>query len=228
MEEINNYLKDYFKNLELIDFKSHISNDFLKLDNFFSELYSERIPWEHSRTFVIGFYTPKGSTFDVEIGGKKICTNQTKDSDFIFAIRDQYIIPFIKLMYHDVKLDIKEDHEVFVIYGKVNEKKLQMIHKYPIYCFIDTYPVYYNDGTFGYYTDPGYLCCHYGMAGKIRFKHQYLIEHIDLPILNKINYQELSKERNDLIFQELMEITWHPSRFRRWCLDYTDEFNLKF
>jgi hypothetical protein len=218
MEELNKY----FEGLKLNFFKK------INSDDFFTELYSGRIPWEYCLKFIIiGFYTPKGSTFDVVIGGQRICRNKTNDNEFIFAIRDQYIIPSVKLVYHDVKIDLKDDNEVFVIYGKINEQILQTFIKYPVYCFIDTYPVCSNDGTFGYNTDPEYLYYFSGMAGMGYSKHPNLIEYIDLPILNKINYQELAKERTKVISQELMEITWHPSRFRYWCLDYTDEFYLK-
>jgi hypothetical protein len=217
MEELNKY----FENLKLFIFKKSNSDD------FFTELYSNGVPWEYCLKFIIiGFYTPKGSTFDVVIGGQKICRNQTKDNDFIFAIRDQYIIPYVKLKWHKLELDLKENHEVFVIYGKINEQILQTFIKYPVYCFIDTYPVYSNNGTFSYDTDPKYLIYISGMAGMGSSKDPEITEYIDLPILNKINYQELAKERTKVISQELMEITWHPSRFRRWCLDYTDEFYL--
>ena len=177
---------------------------------------------------IIGFYTPKRSTVDVVIGGQRICRNKTNDNDFIFAIRNQYIIPYVKLAYHSMELDLKDDKEVFVIYGKINEQILQTFLKYPVYCFIDSYPMCSNDGTFGYDTDPEYLCYISGMAGMGSSKHPEITECIDLPILNKINYQELAKERTSLLSQELMEITWHPSRFRRWCLHYKHEFCLTF
>jgi hypothetical protein len=41
---------------------------------------------------------------------------------------------------------------------------------------------------------------------------------------NAIDWYQLS--RTSVILEELMEKTWHPSRFRRWCLEHDDEFFL--
>jgi hypothetical protein len=46
------------------------------------------------------------------------------------------------------------------------------------------------------------------------------------PWIFEEDYQSLSKERSDLLREELMEKTWHPKRFRHWCLDTDDEFHL--
>jgi hypothetical protein len=41
------------------------------------------------------------------------------------------------------------------------------------------------------------------------------------------DYQTLCKERTEVLREELMEKTWHPERFRSWCLEHDDEFALK-
>ncbi len=41
------------------------------------------------------------------------------------------------------------------------------------------------------------------------------------------DYQAKSKERVETLREELMEKTWHPNRFRSWCLDTEDEFHLE-
>ena len=46
------------------------------------------------------------------------------------------------------------------------------------------------------------------------------------PSIFEEDYQSLSKERSELLREELMEKTWHPKRFRHWCLDTDDEFHL--
>ena len=35
---------------------------------------------------------------------------------------------------------------------------------------------------------------------------------------------ERCRERCARLFRELVEVTWHPARFRAWCLDHRDEF----
>jgi hypothetical protein len=37
----------------------------------------------------------------------------------------------------------------------------------------------------------------------------------------------LSKERVETLREELMARTWHPKRFRSWCLEHDDEFHLE-
>lgn len=44
--------------------------------------------------------------------------------------------------------------------------------------------------------------------------------------LEKIK-MDLSKARIQVLREELMAKTWHPNRFRSWCLDTDDEFYLK-
>jgi ribosomal protein L24E len=41
------------------------------------------------------------------------------------------------------------------------------------------------------------------------------------------DYQSLCKERSEILREELMAKTWHPERFRSWCLDTEDEFYLE-
>ena len=41
-----------------------------------------------------------------------------------------------------------------------------------------------------------------------------------------VDYTVLAIERNAVILQELMEVTWHPKRMRQWCLEHDDEFFL--
>jgi len=47
------------------------------------------------------------------------------------------------------------------------------------------------------------------------------------PSIFEEDYQALSKERTEVLREELMEKTWHPARFRSWCLEHDDEFALK-
>ena len=47
------------------------------------------------------------------------------------------------------------------------------------------------------------------------------------PSIFEDNRQTLSKERTEVLREELMERTWHPGRFRSWCLEHDDEFALK-
>ena len=42
------------------------------------------------------------------------------------------------------------------------------------------------------------------------------------PSIFEEDYRTLCKKRSDLLREELMARTWHPKRFREWCLD-TDE-----
>jgi len=44
------------------------------------------------------------------------------------------------------------------------------------------------------------------------------------PSIFEEDYQTLSKERTEVLREELMAVTWHPDRFTKWCLDTTDEF----
>ena len=42
------------------------------------------------------------------------------------------------------------------------------------------------------------------------------------PSIFEEDYQTLSKERTEVLREELVMKTWHPKRFMSWCLD-TDE-----
>mgnify|MGYP003335984806 CR=1 FL=1 len=44
------------------------------------------------------------------------------------------------------------------------------------------------------------------------------------PSIFEEDYLSLSKERMDILREELMAVTWHPNRFTKWCLDTSDEF----
>jgi hypothetical protein len=44
------------------------------------------------------------------------------------------------------------------------------------------------------------------------------------PSIFEEDYLALSKERTEVLREELMEQTWHPRRFRSWCLEHDDEF----
>jgi len=44
------------------------------------------------------------------------------------------------------------------------------------------------------------------------------------PSIFEEDRQTLSKERTEVLREELMERTWHPERFRSWCLEHDDEF----
>jgi hypothetical protein len=44
------------------------------------------------------------------------------------------------------------------------------------------------------------------------------------PAIFEEDYQALSKERTEVIREELIQITWHPQRMRQWCLEHDDEF----
>lgn len=47
------------------------------------------------------------------------------------------------------------------------------------------------------------------------------------PSIFEEDYQTLSKQRVETLREELMARTWHPERFRSWCLDTEDEFYLE-
>ena len=138
-------------------------NDFKSLNessNFIVELLNDnrRIPYRHRKTFIIGFYTPKATVFNVMIGGQDVCTNKTSDNQFIFAINDCYAIPFMKLVYHEVELRPFQQNDIYVIYGKINNQDIiETFLKYPTYCFINDY----------------YFCCHYGMGVTVQLKHDH-------------------------------------------------------
>jgi len=44
------------------------------------------------------------------------------------------------------------------------------------------------------------------------------------PLIFVEDYLLLSKQRTEILREELMAATWHPDRFTKWCLDTTDEF----
>jgi len=73
------------------------------------------------------------------------------------------------------------------------------------------------------------LTCNKGAIHLLE-KNQDKIDWISLsknPSIFVEDFQEKSKERCDYLREELMEKTWHPRRFRSWCLDTEDEFHLE-
>lgn len=168
---------------------------------------------------LLGYYSEKPISFHINFNNSfkeriKIPTHKT----FVYAINNTY--PYILMNCNYKKTDtfiisdINECSYIYLIYGVMafNDRMFLLRQNNDIVFIFDI-----DDNTFMIYKNN--IC-----------EHTYInnnIQHLSLKKLHvyqhNIQYYIIkSKERQDLFLKELIEKTWHPSRFMSWCLPYNE------
>ena len=133
------------------------------------------------------------------------------------AIRENFPIPLLNILYHDVSLRLTNqtaDDNLWIVYAQIKSHDLRRL--------LVTRTMVAKLGT-------NEICIFSNGMASHRYT-TYLPEdtNIYLPALDIDNTDILNRQRTLIrtfaIQEELMVVTWHPNRMRRWCLEYDDEF----
>lgn len=194
-----NALMDLIKNNKICSFSTR------KYDSNLISRYSD---------LLIGFYSFKPVSFDVYIGGQKICTHNLQKKTFVFAYHNRYFISFISLRFHEVTIKILhgDASDLYFVDCFLSTDDRRMLSQKPSYVIIDEHQIgIFMNGMHG--------------VNNISSIKEKINDMIQLPDLTPTrDFIKESKYRVDLIRKDLIEKTWHPSRIRTWCLDVEDEF----
>ena len=155
---------------------------------------------ERYADILAGFYTLEPTEFDISVGGITLWSCSTKENKFVYNI-----IPIIKMLHRCLKIKnhTVPIYAVYVVIGSDEMRKY--LHSNKITCQNgDKYIAYYDE-----------------MCGQV----DEIVPGIFFP--NFFNYQDSSISRTKIILEELIKKSWHPNRFRKWCLPYDDEFAVK-
>lgn len=166
---------------------------------------------------LLGYYSEKPISFHVQFGNNyKEDINIPTYKTFIYAINNSFPFMFMKkpnsICKDFIISQLKDDIDIYLIYGVMafNDRMFLLLQNNDLaFTFSignDTY-LFHNNDIVTIVNDD--ITC-------VSMKKLYVYEH-DIRY-----YMTKSKERQDIFFKELMEKTWHPSRFMKWCLGYNN------
>lgn len=174
---------------------------------------------QRNGSIVIGYYCRKNVTFKLEHGSYYSETISIDACDFRYAVQNECPFLLVCVDYIDTKIYMIEGDisDIYVIYGLLgHDDKLFLccMNRGVIFDFTDDKTlIYYKWFIYEFYDRDSDIV----PIVKMKPLYQY-----HMSGKNKILE---SKKRLDVILKELMERTWHPSRFVNWCLPY-DEQNI--
>ena len=170
-------------------------------------------------TLLVGFIRLENSTdaneLQLEIGRKdfgKVCLSKSTGS-FVFAHIDRFVVPLINLFYHDVRVhDQSDDKSIGIVYANLDPVEQQEL--------------FFSSACSDSDID-GITLYMFGMGGTGQYNKNTYKNPIQLPDMQDLlnGPKERSVARCDALREELMAAAWHPKRFRKWCLEYDDEFS---
>lgn len=170
----------------------------------------------------LGFYTPVVTSVQLQISNKPIVTVQTKPGEYQPLFDNGICIPLLSLQNHYVTFVFDSPFPVYGIFGYVVDFSLRLDIALNSWKFIDTINnIFFVKCDERSVKADDNICC---------FED---IEHVPLiqPYIDRC--YEKWKERKchaylNVILEELIARTWHPSRHIDWCLDADDKKMLGF
>ena len=159
---------------------------------------------------LVGFFAEEPTNFKLFIGGVPVCTHDLKKRQFTYAYEGRCAIPLISLRFHEViTVPTIPGVPFYCVYALLQPDERRTIAHNRIVCALnDNSQTYYSSGMHYRSTEP------LDASTSIEFPDMF----------PKIDYAGMSLERTCILREDLAKKTWHPSRFREWCLEYDDEF----
>ena len=79
---------------------------------------------------VVGFIANEDVSFVLHVHGREVCKHVLMKGQFVFAIDDMFIIPYVCLAFHEVRVIVSNEHllsNVDVLYGMINQDERRFL-----------------------------------------------------------------------------------------------------
>jgi hypothetical protein len=167
---------------------------------------------------ILGFYASAPMRIRVRFGSSYWEVIELQENEFKYAMFGVYPFILIYVDYTNYILEVLEGNlqDLHVVYGMLplDERRFLASNSFITCRNDDMQYIYYSRTMTGYPQDHVFTV--------VQVRHVYMPKLTAKYGYSLAEMMAKSKERVDILRQELMAMTWHPSRFVQWCLPYDE------